>query len=128
MILLFFYTHNIFFLYKYVITKKKTMEEREGFEPSIPLQVRQLSRLLVLATHPPFLIWVTSENRTHDTRNHNPLLYQLSYSYHFGCPTRVRTSTLLDQNQTCCQLHHRTLYCRIGRIRTCVLLFPKQAR
>jgi hypothetical protein len=26
----------------------------------------------------------------------------------FRCPTRARTWTLLDQNQTCCQLHHRT--------------------
>lgn len=27
--------------------------------------------------------WVTSEDRTHGTRNHNPLLYLLSYSHHF---------------------------------------------
>jgi len=26
------------------------------------------------------------------------------------CPTRFRTWTLLNQNQTCCQLHHRTVY------------------
>ena len=25
------------------------------------------------------------------------------------CPDRVRTYTLLDQNQTCCQLHYRTI-------------------
>ena len=25
------------------------------------------------------------------------------------CPTRARTWTLLNQNQTCCQLHHRTM-------------------
>ena len=33
----------------------------------------------------------------------------LSESNNCSCPTRVRTSTLLDQNQTCCQLHHRTI-------------------
>jgi hypothetical protein len=27
----------------------------------------------------------------------------------FCCPTRFRTWTLLNQNQTCCQLHHRTV-------------------
>ena len=26
--------------------------------------------------------WVTSGARTHDTRNHNPMLCQLSYSHH----------------------------------------------
>ena len=28
------------------------------------------------------LFWVTSGARTHDTRNHNPMLCQLSYSHH----------------------------------------------
>ena len=28
------------------------------------------------------LLWVTSGARTHDTRNHNPMLCQLSYSHH----------------------------------------------
>ncbi len=27
-----------------------------------------------------------------------------------GCPARGRTWTLLIQSQTCCQLHHRTIY------------------
>jgi hypothetical protein len=26
-----------------------------------------------------------------------------------SCPTRARTWTLLNQNQPCCQLHHRTI-------------------
>ena len=26
-----------------------------------------------------------------------------------GCPTRARTWTFLNQNQACCQLHHRTI-------------------
>src|SRR5688572_2682447 len=26
------------------------------------------------------------------------------------CPTRARTWTFLNQNQACCQLHHRTVY------------------
>ena len=29
-------------------------------------------------------------------------------THYYCCPTRARTSTLLDQNETCCQLHHRT--------------------
>ena len=28
------------------------------------------------------LIWVDSGARTHDTRNHNPMLCQLSYNHH----------------------------------------------
>ena len=28
----------------------------------------------------------------------------------FCCPTRARTWTLLIQNQTCCQLHHQTIF------------------
>lgn len=28
------------------------------------------------------------------------------------CPTRARTWTFLNQNQACCQLHHRTISCK----------------
>ena len=40
-----------------------------------------------------FLFGVADGARTHDNRNHNPGLYQLSYSHHktFGAPDRNRT-------------------------------------
>ena len=28
--------------------------------------------------------WVSDGARTHDTRNHNPMLYQLNYTHHVG--------------------------------------------
>lgn len=33
----------------------------------------------------PALFWVDSGARTHDTRNHNPMLCQLSYNHHMRC-------------------------------------------
>ena len=40
-----------------------------------------------------FSFGVADGARTHDNRNHNPGLYQLSYSHHktFGTPDRNRT-------------------------------------
>ena len=32
----------------------------------------------------PNLFWVSDGARTHDTRNHNPMLYQLNYTHHVG--------------------------------------------
>ena len=32
-----------------------------------------------------FFFWVDSGARTHDTRNHNPMLCQLSYNHHLRC-------------------------------------------
>ena len=39
--------------------------------------------------------------RTHDTRNHNPVLCQLSYTHHikFGTPRGIRTPDLLLRRQ-----------------------------
>ena len=59
-----------------------TLAEREGFEPPLPFRVIQFSRLTQSTTLPSLRIWVTNGNRTHDTRYHKPLLYQLSYSHH----------------------------------------------
>jgi hypothetical protein len=33
-----------------------------------------------------WIFGVTDGTRTHDTRDHNPVLYQLSYSHHATCP------------------------------------------
>ena len=33
--------------------------------------------------------WAVDGTRTHDTRNHNPLLYQLNYSRHLVCQKDV---------------------------------------
>jgi len=50
---------------------------------------------------------------THLVFENSFTLFSKEYFHHqtvtLCCPTRVRTSTLLDQNQTCCQLHHRTI-------------------
>ena len=45
---------------------------------------------------------MTDGDRTRDHRNHNPALYQLSYSHHcikIGAPTRTRTWNLLLRRQ-----------------------------
>ena len=34
-----------------------------------------------------------------------------------GCPARARTWTFLNQNQACCQLHHRTILKRTAKLR-----------
>ena len=39
-----------------------------------------------------------------------------------------RTLNLLRDREACYHQHLYTIYCRVGRIRTYVLLFPKQAR
>jgi hypothetical protein len=59
-----------------------TLAEREGFEPPLQFPVIQFSRLTQSTTLPSLRIWVTNGNRTHGTRYHKPLLYQLSYSHH----------------------------------------------
>ena len=40
------------------------------------------------------LLWVTSGARTHDTRNHNPMLCQLSYSHHVASFSKAGAKVL----------------------------------
>ncbi len=35
--------------------------------------------------------------------------FLMNFGTPFSCPARARTWTLLNQNQTCCQLHHGTI-------------------
>ncbi len=73
--------------------------------------------------------------RTHDNRNHNPGLYQLSYAHHNG---DTLENGALDRSRTCDprlrrpMLYPAELQARIigrGRgIRTPDILLPKQAR
>ena len=80
--------------------------------------------------------------RTHDNRNHNPGLYQLSYSHHWqflACPTGLEPVTpslegwcsiQLSYGQKSITLRARP-WCGAGRggeIRTPDILLPKQAR
>ena len=46
------------------------------------------------------LFWVTSGARTHDTRNHNPMLCQLSYSHHIGSLSKPGAKVLLFFDMT----------------------------
>ncbi len=52
----------------------------------------------------PFWLWVKKENP--DVIKHQ--------DFYIGWPTRARTWTLLNQNQTCCQLHHRPIPFKSG--------------
>lgn len=69
--------------------------------------------------------------RTHDNRNHNPGLYQLSYSHHScfrsstrpfnrrtfdGAPDRIRTCDLCLRRAALYPAELRALRCRTGRI------------
>ena len=60
--------------------------------------------------------------RTHDTRNHNPVLCQLSYTHHikFGTPREIRTPDLLLRRQLLYPaelLAHVSLsYCSMERV------------
>ena len=51
----------------------------------------QFSRLMRLTALPSLRICVTNGGRTHDTLNHNQVLYQLSYSHHVSSQDRIRT-------------------------------------
>ena len=83
--------------------------------------------------------------RTHDHRNHNPGLYQLSYAHHrLHQHQTIKTTGTPDRNRTCNpQLRRLVLYPvelraqlrrlsrhtgRGGEIRTPDILLPKQAR
>ena len=44
--------------------------------------------------------WVTSGARTHDTRNHNPMLCQLSYSHHVCYLSKAGAKVLLFFDMT----------------------------
>ncbi len=58
--------------------------------------------------------------RTHDRRNHNPVLYQLSYAHHWLCPARAGR-VLYNKNPTA-QRRKSLLATRCGapgRTRTC---------
>jgi hypothetical protein len=76
-----------------------TLAEREGFEPPLQFPVIQFSRLTQSTTLPSLRIWVTNGNRTHGTRYHKPLLYQLSYSHH------LKGSGWLHQESRLIRLH-----------------------
>jgi hypothetical protein len=92
-----------------------------------------------------FIDGVDDGARTHDNRNHNPGLYQLSYIHHcVASKTDNENSGLPDRNRTCNpQLRRLVLYPvelraethfsgywggRGERIRTSDILLPKQAR
>ena len=47
-----------------------------------------------------FAFWVTSGARTHDTRNHNPMLCQLSYSHHVCSLSKAGAKVLLFFDMT----------------------------
>ena len=47
-----------------------------------------------------FAFWVTSGARTHDTRNHNPMLCQLSYSHHICSLSKAGAKVLLFFDMT----------------------------
>ena len=74
---------------------------------------------------------VADGTRTHDNRNHNPGLYQLSYSHHScfrsttrpfnrrtfdGAPDRIRTCDLCLRRAALYPAELRALRCRTGRI------------
>ena len=46
------------------------------------------------------LLWVTSGARTHDTRNHNPMLCQLSYSHRVRSLSKAGAKVLLFFDMT----------------------------
>ena len=47
-----------------------------------------------------FAFWVTSGARTHDTRNHNPMLCQLSYSHRVCFRSKAGAKVLLFFDMT----------------------------
>ncbi len=78
---------------------------------------------------------VGNGTRTHDNRNHNPGLYQLSYSHHqiYGPPDRIRTCDprLRRPMLYPAELRAARRLSKRGRgegIRTPDILLPKQAR
>lgn len=77
------------------------------------------------------MLGVDDGTRTHDSRNHNPGLYQLSYSHHScfrsstrpfnrrtfdGAPDRIRTCDLCLRRAALYPAELRALRCRTGRI------------
>ena len=55
-----------------------------------------------------FAFWVTSGARTHDTRNHNPMLCQLSYSHHIGLLSKP--SAKVQQKMHMCKFFEEKMY------------------
>src|SRR5688500_14937793 len=92
--------------------------------------------------HPPNNTWVNDGARTHDNRNHNPGLYQLSYVHHrkriHTRPAGLEPATLGLEGRCSILLSYgriHNLYSEHnppnprGRgIRTPDILLPKQAR
>ena len=94
-----------------------TVEPLAGYDPTTP-------KLQILCSTD----WATEANsgrsriQTYGTRESSPhfkygaidhsaiLPFTIIHMVCFSCPTRSRTSTLSDQNRTCCQLHHRTKF------------------
>ena len=85
------------------------------------------------------LVGVADGTRTHDDRNHNPGLYQLSYSHHWyntellACPTGIEPVTPSLEGWCSIRLSygHSTGHITTGRggeIRTPDILVPNQAR
>lgn len=64
--------------------------------------------------HAGFQFGVADGARTHDNRNHNPGLYQLSYSHHktFGAPDRNRTCNRPLRRRVLYPVELRALSCR----------------
>ena len=52
--------------------------------------------------------WVTSGARTHDTRNHNPMLCQLSYSHHIRFHSKA--SAKVQQKMHMCKFFEEKMY------------------
>ena len=44
---------------------------------------------------------VANGDRTHDTRNHNPMLYQLSYSHHVKCLPALKKAARIGLCSPC---------------------------
>ena len=92
--------------------------EGVGFEPTVPFSTSVFKTDAIdQLCHPS--CWVTNGNRTRDNLNHNQALYLLSYRHHkiFVVPQGFEPR-LSGPKPLVLPLHHRTLSCGSGGIRT----------
>ena len=83
-----------------------------------------------------FTLGVNDGTRTHDNRDHNPGLYQLSYAHHKNLitaqelvrPAGFEPATLGLEGRCSIQMSYGRIVGRGGGIRTPDILLPKQAR